>query len=420
MNRVRRPSARVLAFLLLAFTPAFLSAQADSSSTSPTSAAETGKFRLHKFEQPIGEETYSITSEAGTLTLKSDFAFSDRSTKVPLTATLKTSNDYTPQSFTIQGKTSRMSAIDSSVEVSGSSATIRHGETKSSRTVDLPQAFFTIAGYAPVAVQMELIRYWRSHGSPAHLATLPSGEVQIQDRGSETIDIAGRSIQVERFTVRGLIWGMETLWMDSDNNLAALVSTDAEFDHFEAVREEYEPALAKFVASAATDEMAALSELGQSLPGRRTGTFAFVGATLINTDGKAPIANATVVTRDGKIVSFGPSKKVKAPRDAQRIDVAGKFIIPGLWDMHAHYEQVEWGPIYLAAGVTTVRDVGNEFEFITAVRDAVNSGKALGPHMLLAGIVDGDGPYALGVERVNSPADARPGCSATTTPVFSR
>src|SRR5664279_4286705 len=75
--------------------------------------------------------------------------------------------------------------------------------------------------------------------------------------------------------------------------------------------------------------------------------------------------------------------------------------------MHAHYEQVEWGPIYLAAGVTTVRDVGNEFDFITAVRDAVNSGAALGPHMLLAGIVDGDGPHAIGIERVNSPADAQ-------------
>ena len=75
--------------------------------------------------------------------------------------------------------------------------------------------------------------------------------------------------------------------------------------------------------------------------------------------------------------------------------------------MHAHYEQVEWGPIYLAAGVTTVRDVGNEYDFITQVRDAVNSGKALGPHMLLAGIVDGDGPYAIGITRVNSPADAQ-------------
>ena len=50
-------------------------------------------------------------------------------------------------------------------------------------------------------------------------------------------------------------------------------------------------------------------------------------------------------------------------------------------------------------GLTTVRDVGNEFDFITQVRDAVNSGKALGSALLLAGIVDGDGPYAIGVNR---------------------
>ena len=63
-------------------------------------------------------------------------------------------------------------------------------------------------------------------------------------------------MKVERYTVQGLIWGMEVLWMDSSNNLAALVSTDAEFDHFEAVRDDYEPALSAFVASAAHDEMA--------------------------------------------------------------------------------------------------------------------------------------------------------------------
>ncbi len=209
--------------------------------------------------------------------------------------------------------------------------------------------------------------------------------------------------------------------MDSDNNLAALVSTDAEFDHFEAVRDEYEPALSNFVASAARDEMAALTELSKQMPGRRTGTFAFVGATVIDGTGSAPIPNATVVTSDGKIVAVGPSAKVKVPADAQRIDVAGKYIIPGLWDMHAHYEQVEWGPIYLAAGVTTVRDVGNEFDFITEVRDAVNSGKALGPHMLLAGIVDGDGP----VRHRHHPREladdaAEVGASAITTPAFSR
>jgi len=253
---------------------------------------------------------------------------------------------------------------------------------------------------------MAMMRYWFANGNPPWLPTVPQGTVKIRDRGPEKIQIAGRDVHLERYTVWGLIWGMETLWMDSANNLAALVSTDAEFDHFEAVREEYEPALSAFVASAAHDEMAALSEMSQKLPGRRTGTFAFVGATVIDGTAKPPIANATVITSGGKIVAVGPSSQVKIPADAQRIDVAGKYIIPGLWDMHAHYEQVEWGPIYLAAGVTTVRDVGNEYDFITQVRDAVNSGKALGPHMLLAGIVDGDGPMSIGVARVNSPRDA--------------
>ncbi len=384
--------------LLLVFACTFALAQ-------NTSQPETGKFQLHKFEQAIGEENYTITPASQTLTLKDDFKFTDRGQTVPLSATLTTSDSYVPQSFTIKGKTSRISDIDTEITISGGKATIRQG--KSSSTTATPPTFFTISGYAPVAVQMEMMRYWLGHGKPAQMPTLPLGAVKIQGRGAETMQINGKDVKVERYTVQGLIWGMQTLWMDSANNLAALVSTDAEFDHFEAVRDEYEPALSKFVASAAKDEMAFLGEMSTSLPGRRTGTFAFVGATVIDVTGKPPIPNATVVTSGGKITAVGPSSEVKIPAEAQRIDVSGKYIIPGLWDMHAHYEQVEWGPIYLAAGVTTVRDVGNEYDFITQVRDAVNSGKALGPHMLLAGIVDGDGPYALGVTRVNSPEDAQ-------------
>ena len=253
MNRSCHLGVRSFILVLFAFLPFALLAQTGF----PT--GESGKFRLHKFEQPIGEESYTITHDGNTLTLKSDFLFTDRGTKVPLSVTLKAANDYTPQGFIIKGNTSRISDIDSEVEVSASNATIRQG--KDTHTVSAPQSFFTIAGYAPVAVQMALVRYWRAHDSPAKLPTLPSGEVKIQDRGSETVEVDGRSVAVERYSIRGLIWGMETLWMDGKDNLVALVSTDAEFDHFEAVREEYEPALSKFVASAARDQMAALSEL---------------------------------------------------------------------------------------------------------------------------------------------------------------
>jgi len=62
--------------------------------------------------------------------------------------------------------------------------------------------------------------------------------------------------------------------------------------------------------------------------------------------------------------------------------------------------------VYLAAGVTTVCDCGNEFEFITAVREAINSGRGVGPRLLLAGIVDGSSPTALGVARVDNSEQA--------------
>src|SRR5262249_34957738 len=62
---------------------------------------------------------------------------------------------------------------------------------------------------------------------------------------------------------------------------------------------------------------------------------------------------------------------------------------------------------YLAAGVTTVRDCGNEFEYITAVRDAIAKGHGLGPRLLLAGLVDGSGTFSLGVARVDTPEQAK-------------
>jgi len=393
-----RNTKQFLLFLLLAAV-----AVRAQEATTATQQTESSKFRLHKFEQTIGEETYTITRQDETLSLKSQFLFTDRGSKVPLTTSLKAAADYSPQSFNIHGATCRFCPIDWEVALEGKSARVR--QEKQTRTVAAPDVFFVISGYAPVAMQMAMMRYWRAHGSPAQLAIVPNGGVRIQDRGAENFDLGSRNVSLRKYNVRGLIWGMETLWMDADNNLVALVSTDAEFDHFEAVRDEYEALLPKFIANAARDEMAELTELSARFASHQT-DMAFVGATLIDGTENPPLPNATVITHAGRIVALGPSDKVKVPPGATRFDVSGKYIIPGLWDMHAHYEQVEWGPIYLAAGVTTVRDVGNEFEFITAVRDALNNGHAVGPRMVLAGIVDGDGPIALGVNRVNSASDA--------------
>lgn len=409
-NMIRKFASGICALVLLALFPARALSQAAPSPQAPAAqpvaeVVEQGKFTLHKFENPIGEETYQITREGESLAVKVDFKFTDRGTPVPLKATFRAAKDLTPEAFEIKGQNSRLTAIDDAVEVQPSQVRIRN-QSKWNEA-PRPAQFFTIAGYAPTTMQMLMVRFWASHGSPTELTTFPAGSVKIEPRGQDTITIGGKSETLDRFTVEGLIWGRETLWFDSNKDLIASVTTDAEFDHFEAIRDGYESALGTFVGKAGSDGMAALADISKGISGSRAETLAVVGGTLIDGTGKDPVPDAVVVIEKGRIVAAGPRKRVRIPRGATKVDARGKTILPGLWDMHAHFEQVEWGPIYLAAGATTVRDCGNEFEFITAVRDAVANGNGLGPRLLLAGIVDGTGPLALGVARVDTPEQAR-------------
>jgi hypothetical protein len=373
----------LLIALSAAWAPrAALGVQQDAKPAAPSGdVIEEGKFRLHKFEAPIGEETYQITLDGDALAVKIDFKFTDRGTEVPLATTFRAALDLTPESFEIKGKTSRASVIDDAVEVLPGTVRIRHGDQWTNAAP--PSQFFTIAGYAPSTMQMLLVRYWATHGSPSEITTLPSGRVKIEDRGKDTISVDGKSDVLERYTVEGLIWGRETLWLNEHRDLVAAVTTDAEFDHFEAVLDGYESALGTFVSRAGADEMAALEDLSKGIAGSRVGagpgTLALVGATLVDGTGGPAVPDAVVVIRKGRIEAAGPESRIKIPKHAEVVDARSKTILPGLWDMHAHFEQVEWGPIYLAAGATTVRDCGNELEFITAVRDAIAQGQGLGP-----------------------------------------
>src|SRR5271170_6713995 len=101
---------------------------------------EQGKFILHKFEQPIGEETYQITRDGDALNAKIDFKFTDRSTAVPLTAAFSSANDWTPRSFEIKGKNSRQTDIDEAVEVQSEKIRLRDRD-KWTETTKPPQFF---------------------------------------------------------------------------------------------------------------------------------------------------------------------------------------------------------------------------------------------------------------------------------------
>lgn len=126
--------------------------------------------------------------------------------------------------------------------------------------------------------------------------------------------------------------------------------------------------------------------------------FVITHVTLIDATGARPIPDATVVIVGDRIKEIGASQSVKAPKEAQRLDASGKFLIPGLWDMHAHISYKEFLALFIANGVTGVREMGGnpeEFVQLKEWRKQISNGTLTGPHIFAAGVIV-DGPHTIG------------------------
>jgi imidazolonepropionase-like amidohydrolase len=363
---------------------------------------------LHYTGHAIGHETYSLTPNETGWSLVSDFDYRDRGRRTHVAGTMQLARDLAPQRLEIARLTDTSRVIETLVDVRGADATVvAHAETTH---VALPAHAFAIAGTTPTVQHLALVRWWLTHGRPARVAVVPGGPtnvVTVEQRGRDTLNVDGRRVMLDRYAVDGVVWGKESVWLDENGRLAAYTTAGGGGLTLEAVRQGLDAAYPRFVALATRDRLAELTRLSRTIHPEARGTIALVGGTLIDGTGREAVPNATVVVAGGRIVAAGPSASVQVPANAHRVDARGQTIVPGLWDMHAHVMQVEWAPMYLANGVTTVRDMGNEIDFELPLRDAIRSGRAIGPTLLLAGLVDGPGPDAFGAITAGTPDEGR-------------
>lgn len=124
-------------------------------------------------------------------------------------------------------------------------------------------------------------------------------------------------------------------------------------------------------------------------------SLAIVDATVIEGEEARPLTHANVLMDHGRIRCVGPARTCPVPRGAQRIDGRGRWVIPGLFDAHVHISEEggDYLPLYLAFGITSVRDVGGYVDSLIRIRAAVASGERAGPRVYMAGRpLDGDPP----------------------------
>ena len=143
------------------------------------------------------------------------------------------------------------------------------------------------------------------------------------------------------------------------------------------------------------------------------------GVTVIDGTSGGPAPDRAVAIRGGQIVAIAPAGSLDAGSRTVRIDGRGKFLIPGLWDMHVHlmgYSERAF-PLFLANGVTTIRDMGGNLARMRSLRDAVQSGQRLGPELLIAGPIL-DAPFLVRAVQGSVYAEGREAVADSAAAMF--
>lgn len=363
-----------------------------------------GEFTIHLILHKVGTEQYYLASNAdGTRTLTTTHDISDRGNRRATTATLTTTADERPVKLEVTSGNATTSAT-----LNGGTTTIQlRGATS---TVPTPAVSAGVMGASPFALQLMMMRAWHARGEPKQIApisTNPKAEpLEIVRVGRDVIHVGTRAVPLDRYTVNRLMFGREILWTTTDGELAAAM-TFAGGLPLEAIRTEFESALPELYRAGVAQEMANLDAIGRAVPPTRTGTYAIVGATLIDGVSATPLPNAVVIVRNGRIAAAGPRATTAVPAGMPVVDAHGQTLLAGLWEMHTHASGIEFGPAHLASGITTARDAGGELDFLVAARDAVEKRGAIGPRPILAGLVDAGGAKAFGHVTAETPDEGR-------------
>jgi imidazolonepropionase-like amidohydrolase len=246
------------------------------------------------------------------------------------------------------------------------------------------KAFYISISGAPQETALLAQALLKADGS---LPLLPEGEARIEKRGELKVEAKGQSRTVVQYAISGLDFTPTAIWLDQDGGFFA--SASALWSA--VVREGWEDTVPSLVKAQQAIDNQRLADLAKTL-GHKTPTFAFVHANLFDSE-KAEIRPAmTVVVSGNKIAAVGRDGEVTIPRGAETLDASGKTLIPGLWDMHVHLAPND-GLLNIAAGVTSVRDLANDIDELARMRAKYDAGEEIGPRVVMAGFLDGRGPY---------------------------
>ena len=344
-------------------------------------------------EIPANAEIYSLnimgnaagqqavwTASDGTLHLF--FQFNDRGRGPKTTSILTINAKGVPTSETVTGNDYLKSPVNEDYSLKDGTARWKNSSEKGEKALTGP-AFYVPINAAPSELGMLAHAAVLNGGK---IALLPEGEARAEKVAERDLQLGGKKKHVVMYNLTGLDFTPTQVWLDDQGNFFAFVTpwSTLTLQGWEASATELNGAQDEITQKLSAD-------LVRKLAHHPASGLAFVHANLFDAETASIVKDQTVVVAGNRIRSVGPSATIKVG-DAEVIDAAGKTLMPGLWDMHAHVGDND-GMLNLAAGVTTVRDLANDTDSLLARRKRIEEGKEIGTRIVIAGIIDGPGPF---------------------------
>src|SRR5678815_5427773 len=176
--------------------------------------------RIFYIGRPAGWEHYELKPSATGVTLTSDYDYVDRGRRNHSQLTLTAGNDYSLKKYETVRLTDTSRTVVTSIEFDGTHAKVMRNSK--STDVAIPAVAYAVSSYSPTAQHVALIRYWESHGRPKTMAIVPGdpNPVTIKRRGLDSVGTGANRVMLARYTIDGVIWGINYLWLDSEGRLA--------------------------------------------------------------------------------------------------------------------------------------------------------------------------------------------------------
>jgi cytosine/adenosine deaminase-related metal-dependent hydrolase len=219
------------------------------------------------------------------------------------------------------------------------------------------------------------------------LPLLPGGAAVLRELKSVPVEANGKKLTATLYQIDGLDFSPTYLWLDEQHNGFAAVQGWSGL-----IRAGYESSFSTMLKAQEEVESARAATLAKQFVHRPSGDLVFKNVTLFDSTTAKSIPAQRVTVRGERILSVEAEKGQATGSGAQVVDGSGKMLLPGLWDMHQHL-QPDTAFLDIAAGITTIRDLANSIDELGKLNKHILAGEQIGPRIIMAGFIDGPGPY---------------------------